>query len=145
MHKLTHLQPVQVVAVLVDDGGSVVHHAVARHHPGAGADVGHGGGEVQALRRVECDANLDGARPLVHHLVQAHLKHLAVTQRSGGHHHAVVEVVDGAEQSKNSAFFLCKQIFFEHTLQLHLNLDFLCKEMLFEYTLQLNLICVFSS
>ena len=29
----THFQAVQVVAVLVQDGGAVVHHAVPRHHP----------------------------------------------------------------------------------------------------------------
>ena len=41
-------------------------------------------------------ADLNGARPLVHHLVDADLEHLVGAQRPAAQHHAVVEVVRGA-------------------------------------------------
>ena len=81
------------MSVLVQDGGSVVHDAVPRHHPRARAQVGHGGGQLQVRRVVRRHADLDGARPLVHHLVDADLEHLVGAERPAAQHHAVVEVV----------------------------------------------------
>ena len=43
------------------------------------------------------DANLNGASPLVHHLVDAHLKHLSIPQGSAAQHHTMIEVVGGTE------------------------------------------------
>lgn len=43
------------------------------------------------------DANLNGASPLVHHLVDAHLEHLSIPQGSAAQHHAMIEVVGGTE------------------------------------------------
>lgn len=61
------------------------------------AQVGHGGGQLEVGRVVGGDTNLDGASPLVHHLVDAHLEHLSVPQGSAAQHHAVIEVVGGTE------------------------------------------------
>lgn len=38
-------------------------------------------------------ADLDGAGPLVHHLVDTHLEHLVGTQRAAAQDHTVVKVV----------------------------------------------------
>ena len=46
------LELVEVAAVVVDDGGAVVHDAVARHHPRARAQVRHRRREVEVVRRV---------------------------------------------------------------------------------------------
>lgn len=73
-HAVAHLQAVQVLAVLVEDRSAVVHHAVAGHHPRARAHVRHRERELQLGGRVRRHADLDAARPLRHHLVQAHLE-----------------------------------------------------------------------
>lgn len=59
------------------------------------SQVGHGGGQLQVRGVVGGDANLDGASPLVHHLVNAHLKDLAVAQGAVAQDHAVVEIIRG--------------------------------------------------
>lgn len=46
------------------------------------------------------DPNLNGASPLVHHLVYAHLEHLSIPQGPTAQHHAVVEVIGGTEDSE---------------------------------------------
>lgn len=61
------------------------------------AQVGHGGGQLEVGGVVGGDADLDGASPLVHHLVDANLEHLPVPQGPAAQHHAVVEVVGGTE------------------------------------------------
>lgn len=43
------------------------------------------------------DPNLNGAGPLVHHLVDAHLEHLSVPQGPAAQHHAMIEVISGTE------------------------------------------------
>ena len=43
------LELVEVESVVVDDGGAVVHDAVARHHPRARAQVRHRRREVQVV------------------------------------------------------------------------------------------------
>lgn len=60
------------------------------------AQVGHGGGQLQVRRVVRCDADFDGTRPLVHHLVDANLEHLVGAQRAAAKDHAVVEVIGRA-------------------------------------------------
>ena len=45
-------------------------------------------------------ADLDGARPLVHHLVDAHLEHLVGVQRAAAQDHAVIEVVRSTARGK---------------------------------------------
>lgn len=45
---------------------------------------------------MRCDADFDGARPLVHHLVDANLEHLIGAQRPAAQDHAVVEVISRA-------------------------------------------------
>lgn len=42
---------------------------------------------------MRCDADFDGTRPLVHHLVDANLEHLVGAQRPAAQDHAVVEVI----------------------------------------------------
>lgn len=39
------------------------------------------------------DSDFDGARPLVHHLVDANLEHLVGAERPAAQDHAVVEVI----------------------------------------------------
>ena len=46
------LELVEVESVVVDDGGAVVHDAVARHHPRARAQVRHRRREVKLVRGV---------------------------------------------------------------------------------------------
>lgn len=50
------------------------------------------------------DADLDGARPLVHHLVDADLEHLVGAQRPVAQDHAVVEVVRRAADAVRVGF-----------------------------------------
>ena len=57
------------------------------------AQVGHGGRQLQVGGVVRGHANLDGARPLVHHLVDAHLEHLVGAEGPAAQDHAMVEVV----------------------------------------------------
>lgn len=61
------------------------------------AQVGHGGGQLEVGRLWVVTLNLNGASPLVHHLVDAHLEHLSVPQGSAAQHHAMIEVVGGTE------------------------------------------------
>lgn len=41
------------------------------------------------------DANLNGASPFVHHLVNAHLEHLSIPEGSAAQYHAMIEVISG--------------------------------------------------
>ena len=54
------LELVEVASVVVDDGGAVVHDAVARHHPRARAQVRHRRREVKVVRRVRRHAFRSG-------------------------------------------------------------------------------------
>ena len=45
-------------------------------------------------------ADLDGARPLIHHLVDAHLEHFIGAQRTTAQDHTMVEVVRRTVQGK---------------------------------------------
>ena len=87
----TCLELIQILSIVVDGGGAVMHHPIPCHHPGARPDlgtwvnlgfywflgffshIGHGAGELEVAGGVGGHPNLDGARPLAHHLVQPHL------------------------------------------------------------------------
>lgn len=45
------------------------------------------------------DTNLNGASPLVYHLVDAHLEHLSIPEGSAAQHHAMIEVIRGAKDT----------------------------------------------
>lgn len=47
------------------------------------------------------DTNFNGASPLVHHFVDAHLEHLSIPQGSAAQHHAMIEVIGGTEGTAN--------------------------------------------
>lgn len=73
-----------------------------------GAQVGHGGGQLQVCRVVRCDADFDGARPLVHHLVDANLEHLIGAQRPAAQDHAVVEVISRTVETVSLGYIAVK-------------------------------------
>lgn len=45
------------------------------------------------------DADLNGASPFVHHLVNAHLEHLSIPEGSAAQYHAMIEVIGGTEDT----------------------------------------------
>ena len=57
---------------------------------------------------MRCDTDLDGARPLVHHLVDADLEHLVGAQGPAAQDHAVVEVISRTVEVET---FICKWIY----------------------------------
>ena len=63
------------------------------HREGGTHLVGHGGGEVEVVRVVGGDSDLDAARPLLDEAVDPDLEELAVLERAVRHRHAVVELV----------------------------------------------------
>lgn len=70
--------------------------ATARHHYGATPHIGHRGWEVQGVRVVRGHADFDRSTPLVHQFIDPDLKQFVVSQRTMGHHHTVVELVQGS-------------------------------------------------
>ena len=66
---------------------------VTRHREGGTHLVGHGRGEVEVVRVVGGDSDLDAARPLLDEAVDPDLEELAVLERAVRHRHAVVELV----------------------------------------------------
>ncbi len=62
---------------------------------------------------MRCDADFDGTRPLVHHLVDANLEHLIGAQRPAAQDHAVVKVISGAVKAAllTLVFFTATSIF----------------------------------
>lgn len=69
-----------------------------------GAQVGHGGGQLQICRVVCCHADFNGACPFVYHLVNTDLEHLVGAQWPAAQHHTMVKVVGcaGEEVSLDS-------------------------------------------
>ncbi len=96
-----YLESIQILAVFVNDGCSVVHDAVTGHHPRATAHVRHGGREVQVQGRVRCHSDLDRPRPLVHHLVEANLEHLVGPQVTARQHDSVVKIIQSTANDRN--------------------------------------------
>lgn len=87
-------------------GGGFLPQTLSRPRPAGGltrAQVGHGGGQLEVGRVVGGDTDLDGASPLVYHLVDAHLEHLSVPQGSAAQHYAVIEVIGGTEGTARGA------------------------------------------
>ena len=68
-----------------------------RHREGGTHLVGHGGGEVEVVRVVGGDSDLDAARPLLDEAVDPDLEELAVLERAVRHRHAVVELEAGLD------------------------------------------------
>lgn len=58
-----------------------------------GAQVGHGGGQLQIRRVVRRHADFNGACPFVYHLVNTDLEHLVGAQWPVAQHHTMVKVV----------------------------------------------------
>lgn len=56
---------------------------------------------------MRCDTYFNGARPLVHHFVDANLEHLIGAERPAAQDHAVVEVVGRAVKAAPSLSRFC--------------------------------------
>ena len=95
-----YLKSVQILSVHVDHRRPIMHDPRSRHHPRPWPHVGHGGRKVKVIGWVQSHPNLDGPRPLVHHLVYMNFKQFLWTEGSTGQHYAIVKVIQSTENQR---------------------------------------------
>ena len=95
-----YLKSVQILSVHVDHRRPIMHYPRSRHHPRPWPHVGHGGRKVKVIGWMQSYPDLDGPRPLVHHLVYMNFKQFLWTEGSTGQHHAVVKVIQSTENQR---------------------------------------------